>query len=255
MARVTGSYDSILKANAAQYDKVIAGYGQLLSGIEGIGASERQNITDQYTAEGGKQTQGLINRGLGNTTVANSIQRGLQLDQAKAQGSLAEKIAGLRAGYEGQKLDFMGRQVRDPYPYLSLEMQQRSSRGGGGGGGGQVDMSGFGRGGFGQGGGPTFTYGRSPSGMSGYGAGAGGYDAYGAWAGTSSGTGSGNFGGYGFAQTEEPPLAGAGDWLTQGGLAAGDAAAGYDFAGTDATGNAAWGMDENWWGGGSEGWF
>lgn len=83
-----------------------AGYGNLsnavLSGINGLGSAQAQAIADQYTNLSGQQAQGLISRGLGNTTIQNSIQRGLGLDQAKAQNDLANQIASTRAGYQSQ---------------------------------------------------------------------------------------------------------------------------------------------------------
>jgi hypothetical protein len=83
-----------------------AGYGNLsgsvLAGINGLGSAQAQAIADQYTNLSGQQAQGLISRGLGNTTVQNSIQRGIGLDEAKAQNDLANQIAATRAGYQTQ---------------------------------------------------------------------------------------------------------------------------------------------------------
>jgi hypothetical protein len=117
-----GAYNSALGMNAANYQNILQGYQQtqaaqtsaqdaiqggytglynnVLAGIQGVGQSQAQAITDAYTQQSGQAAQGLISRGLGNSTVANSVQRGISLDQSKAQTALANQIAQLYAGYQ-----------------------------------------------------------------------------------------------------------------------------------------------------------
>lgn len=82
------------------------GYNQLqnnvLGTIQGIGKSQSQAIADVYGQQSGALAQQLVNRGLGNTTVQGSMQRGLDLDQQKAQIALANQLAQLSAGYQSQ---------------------------------------------------------------------------------------------------------------------------------------------------------
>lgn len=91
---------------AGQQQTINAGYGTLQSNvmgqIEGVDASQRQAIQDTYAQQTGQAQQGLINSGLGNTTVQSSINRGLTLDAQKAQIALSNQMAQLRAGYTAQ---------------------------------------------------------------------------------------------------------------------------------------------------------
>lgn len=116
------SYNSALSQNQAMYNNILQGYQQtmakqtsaqdaiaggytnlynnVLGGIQGIGESQKQNIQDVYAQQKGATAQSLISRGLGNTTVSDTMQRGLGLDEQKAQIALANQIAQLTAGYQ-----------------------------------------------------------------------------------------------------------------------------------------------------------
>lgn len=82
------------------------GYGALqqnvLGTIQGISASQQQAINDTYAQQRGGAAQSLVSRGLGNTTVNDSVQRGLTLDQQKANIALSNQTAQLTAGYQSQ---------------------------------------------------------------------------------------------------------------------------------------------------------
>lgn len=115
-------YGNALEQNKAMYGDIMAGYQQtsanqvnaqnalaggytslynnVLGGIQGIGASQQQAIQDTYAQQRGSADQSLISRGLGNTTVRDSVQRGLTLDEGKANIALANQIAALNAGYQ-----------------------------------------------------------------------------------------------------------------------------------------------------------
>lgn len=117
-------YNNALAQNAAMYENVLKGYqqtignqvtaqdaigkgytdlyNQVLGGISGIEASQKQQIADTYAMDTGRATQSLIDRGLGNTTVSDSVRRGLRADEQKAQTGLANQIAALNAGYQSQ---------------------------------------------------------------------------------------------------------------------------------------------------------
>lgn len=168
---ILAGYQGTLAAQQGPQQQIQQGYsdlsGQVMGDISGIDASQRQAIADQYAQSSGQQAQGLINRGLGNTTVANSVQRGLQLDKSKADIALSNQMAQLTAGYRSQlglaglnyanqanmqnsaqrnqQLGFMER-VNAPYPnaknYADASLQgqtlalarQGMNRGAGGGG-------------------------------------------------------------------------------------------------------------------------
>lgn len=118
------AYNTALGQNQANYNNILSGYqqtlqqqqtgqaaiskgynqlyNQVLGGIQGIGQSQAQAIADQYAQASGQSQQDLINRGLGNSTVLSSVQRGNQLDKSKADVALANQIAQLTAGYQSQ---------------------------------------------------------------------------------------------------------------------------------------------------------
>lgn len=165
------AYQNALSLNQQNYGNILSGYGQtmanqqqaqqgiqqgygnlssqVLGDIQGIGASQSQAIRDTYAQQQGRSTQGLVSRGLGNTTVANTVQRGNLYDKQKADTGLANQMAQLTAGYRsnlglaglnyantanmqntglaGQQLGFMN-SVNAPYPnalgYGQLAQQQ-----------------------------------------------------------------------------------------------------------------------------------
>lgn len=118
------SYSDSLAMNKSNYNNILSGYqnaltsqqqaqqgvanaytglsNDVLSGIQGIGQARNQTIIDQARASSGQQNQQLINRGLGNTTVQSSVDRGIGYDRDKALNQNNEAIAGLRAQYQSQ---------------------------------------------------------------------------------------------------------------------------------------------------------
>lgn len=152
-ANILGGYQNIMGNQQAAQQNIQAGYGalenQVLGGIQGIGASQSQAIQDVYAQQSGNSAQQMINSGLGNTTVQQSVQRGNVADEMKAQTALANQLAQLQAGYQtnigmaglnyanqanmqntglgSQQLGFMN-SVNSPYPnaaaYGQLAMQQ-----------------------------------------------------------------------------------------------------------------------------------
>ncbi len=166
-----GAYRNALSLNQQNYGNILSGYQQtagrqqtaqqaieggygnlyntVQGTIQGIGASQAQAIRDAYAQQSGTSAQQLINSGLGNTTVQQSVQRGNLLDEQKAQIGLANQMAQLQAGYQsnlglaglnyanqanmqntalsGQQLNWMN-SVNSPYPnaaaYNQLALQQ-----------------------------------------------------------------------------------------------------------------------------------
>ncbi len=115
-------YRGMLKQSQDQYSKILAGYQNALAGqqrrsqrvaqgynklenrvlgnLAGSGTARSQEIADFYTAQAGQQNQNLISRGLGNTTVASSVGRGLAYDQSKAQTDLSNRLSNQYAQYQ-----------------------------------------------------------------------------------------------------------------------------------------------------------
>lgn len=103
---VMGGYQSLLDNHAQQSQAIAGNYGQLsadvLGGIKGIDASQRQAIQDAYVQQQGAASQNLQSRGLANSTVVDSTNRGLMFDKQKADVALSNATAGLTAGYQSQ---------------------------------------------------------------------------------------------------------------------------------------------------------
>ena len=130
------AYQNALNLNQQSYNNILKGYQGLNENVVGtldnIDAAQRQGITDSYTAASGQQAQGLISRGLGNTTVANSIQRGLLADKNKADIDLTNKTQNLQAAYRSQlgldQLRFMN-SVMAKYPDAEMYMKLMQMQG------------------------------------------------------------------------------------------------------------------------------
>lgn len=120
-ASYNSAYNSALAANQQNYNNILGGYqqtaynqragenaviggyntltNQVLSGISGSGEAQKQAIDDNYARQMGAASQQLTNTGLNNSTIAQSTQRGISLDQNKAQTDLANQMAQLDAQY------------------------------------------------------------------------------------------------------------------------------------------------------------
>lgn len=158
---ILSGFQQTAAQNQAAQQGVQAGYGQLsndvLGGIQNMDASQRQAINDQYAQQRGRTSQQLINRGLGNSTVQQSVDRGLVLDREKANVALTGQTQGINAQYRSQLglagLDYAGRaasqntaqanqqlqwmnSVNAAYPNASAYAQMAMAKGQSGGGGG-----------------------------------------------------------------------------------------------------------------------
>lgn len=91
---------------AAFYQQQQQGYQSLLAQVmgqlAGVGQSQSQAIKDAYAQQTGQTDASLISSGLGNSTVKASANRGLRLDEQKAQIALSNQLAQLGAGYTSQ---------------------------------------------------------------------------------------------------------------------------------------------------------
>jgi hypothetical protein len=150
----TTSNASRATANQAILQGYDERYGRIMAELAGAGASQEQEITDAYAKERGRASQGLISRGLGNTTVRSSVDRGLQESEQKSRVQLqdtltrqkteydkslsAEQLAAVERAREAeiaqqaaltqQTLQFMERR-QDAYPDLGLYAQMAQMQG------------------------------------------------------------------------------------------------------------------------------
>lgn len=68
-------------------------YGEALANIRGLGEAQEQRIGREATRETGRAEQDLISRGLGNTTIRESVRRGIEEDAQLNRQQLAESVA------------------------------------------------------------------------------------------------------------------------------------------------------------------
>lgn len=77
-------------------------YGNVMGTLNNYGQAAQQLLDRQYAQQQSSAMQGLINSGLANTTVSESVKRGIGLDQALATANLQNQLAGTVAGYQSQ---------------------------------------------------------------------------------------------------------------------------------------------------------
>lgn len=103
---IQGGYADAYGRLTAAHGQVGEGYtgltNQVMSGIEGIGRTRAQDINAGYLRDYAGEQQRLISAGLGNSTVLGSVGRALTTDRERALNENAERVAGLRAGYQAQ---------------------------------------------------------------------------------------------------------------------------------------------------------
>lgn len=118
LSQLAGEYqqqmDRANQANEDRYQELVQGYTDRYQrafgtpeGEDGtpavpgyfdnLGRYESERIDRQYDRQQGSAEQNLISRGLGNTTVRPNVQRGIELDRARAQGELGERLTMQRA--------------------------------------------------------------------------------------------------------------------------------------------------------------
>lgn len=122
-------YAQVMATQRADAANVTAGYNRLLGSVLGrltdADAAERQRLQDTYTMASGREAQDLTNRGLGNTTVSSSVQRGLLADYAKGGVDIGAQFGQLKASYESQLglagLNWQGQAAQQ---YAALGSQQ-----------------------------------------------------------------------------------------------------------------------------------
>jgi hypothetical protein len=115
-------YEAARKSNLERYQNILAGYtnratqyqnqwtnlntqygerkDRIMGYLDGLGGTSRQAIADRYAQEQGRAQQSLRSRGLGNTTVGDSVSRGLLYDRNKAEMALDESLTLQRMGLD-----------------------------------------------------------------------------------------------------------------------------------------------------------
>lgn len=113
MASTDDLYREILagyQASANQFNAVSgginAGYLKMIADNQNIGESDRTALRQQYAKAGGNIQQSLVSRGMGNTGVLTSAQRGLEYDKANATTALNDSVARRQQALMGQYLGY-----------------------------------------------------------------------------------------------------------------------------------------------------
>lgn len=88
-------------ANAANEQR----YQQILSSLGGQGKSAYRRIDQGTTQALGASDQDLTSRGLGNTTIRSTAQRGIRSDAENAKLAVDEQVAGMKAGVMERRND------------------------------------------------------------------------------------------------------------------------------------------------------
>jgi hypothetical protein len=88
--------------------------------VDAFGGTEKRRIRQGAVQAGASANQNLVSRGLGNSTIVNSVQQGIQRDKQTALGDVNERKALMQASIIGQ------RDTTDPMAglYANLLMRQ-----------------------------------------------------------------------------------------------------------------------------------
>lgn len=166
------------KANRERQNNITGGYEGMKNYIneqfQGLGNQQRKDINTTFDKERGNLNQGMISRGLTNTTAnlnmlgGNERRRGEGL--ARLDDDLTRELVGNTLPVWGKELDFLNSITeKGPDAGLVAQLLKGAAAGPGYGGGIGLDMSGFGDQGYGMPG-MMGAWG-SPLGMMGYGGG------------------------------------------------------------------------------------
>lgn len=150
------AYDQAKQANEARYQDILGGYQQRyqrgMDMLSGLGQQQARDINELYDQQAGQQSQDLIGRGLGNSTVMQTMQTGnnreRNADLARLNDQVRQQALQADSGLSADELQFMERR-NDQYPDYGLMAQLAQGMGAAGYGAG----GGSGGGGFGGGGG------------------------------------------------------------------------------------------------------
>ena len=145
LGEYVSSYNTGRAVNEQRYADILSGYRDRYSGslslLEGMGDTQKAALNQQYDKLSASTNQDAISRGLGNTTVRDSLKRGVEADRAVSQNALAEQVRKQKLDYQtalsGDTLKFMTDR-NDSYPTLdqignialSIAMANKSKDGG-----------------------------------------------------------------------------------------------------------------------------
>lgn len=142
-AEQQAAYEQALANNDARYEDILRGYQQRQLNsrdmLNELAVQERADVDRRYDRQFAASEQDLIDRGLGNSTVRNSIKRGVEESRNSSQGQISDRLnqqqLALYTGMSGDQLAYMERRT-DAYPDLALFAQLQQQYGASGADGG-----------------------------------------------------------------------------------------------------------------------
>lgn len=90
-------YEQLLGQLRGTQSNVLGTHDQIIDMISSLGDEERQDIERRASQAMSQADQDLISRGLNNTTVRESVKRGVQSDAERANRKLTEQLTAQRA--------------------------------------------------------------------------------------------------------------------------------------------------------------
>lgn len=126
--------------NAQRGQAILSGYSQRIANnrnladqqmgyVDAYGASQRRALNEQKTQQLAASRQSALRRGLGNTTIQDSLDRGVNADYSRANMQLEDQLLqnrlnqnqtniGLENQLTGDRLGFLA-SIENPYPSLA----------------------------------------------------------------------------------------------------------------------------------------
>lgn len=104
------AYNNLTGVQSQGYANLAGGLGnqyntylqQALQGVNTYGQVQQQQLAQQYQQQAAQQQQSLMDRGLGNSTIGNSVQSGLTQQEALARQNLGQNVGQYQANVLGQ---------------------------------------------------------------------------------------------------------------------------------------------------------
>lgn len=108
---IAGAFNAANAANEARYAEGKGIYGENITALEGLGESGRTRIERNRVAGIGSMSQGLVNRGLSNTTIRDSLERGINEDAELNTQQLNESVALTKNAARSELAQFIERRT------------------------------------------------------------------------------------------------------------------------------------------------
>jgi hypothetical protein len=96
-------YKNLMQMSKGVQTRALGDYDQAAALQQGMGNTQMNQINQAETKSKGQSEQDLISRGLGNTTVRSSVNRGIEADATNARNSVAEAVANAKSGLATQR--------------------------------------------------------------------------------------------------------------------------------------------------------